>query len=299
MVVDALINAAFGPYILRERLGQGGVASVYRAEHRDDRSSLAVKVLHQHLVEHKEQVKALRTEFDILSSLGHNGLPAARRFGAVSGRPAFAMELIKGQAVHLLLAERQRFDVMGTLLAAVSIVAHLHKSGIIHNDIKLENLILTPQGRVALIDFGNARKRKRGLLRRLLPPARGGKAIFGTASYLAPELILGNEASTASDCYALGVCAHWLLAGSPPFSATRRTKMLNNAVRQDAESLLIRLPGLPSPLAAAFDRCLAKDPDDRPHDAIELRQTLAACFNTGLSPADVTALVHHLGVCQG
>ena len=294
MVVDSLINASFGPYILREHLGQGGVASVYRAEHRDDRSGLAVKVLHQHLGEHKDQVKALRREFDLLSTLAHSGLPAARRFGAVNGRPAFAMELISGSAVHLLLAERRRFDVMGTLLAVVSIVAHLHKNGIIHNDIKLENLILTPQGRVVLIDFGNARKRKRRLLGRLLPPVRGGKAVFGTASYLAPELILGSEPSPASDCYALGVCAHWLLAGSPPFSATRRTKMLNHAVRQDAESLLVRLPGLPAPLSTTLDPCLAKNPDDRPTDAIALRQALTACFSAGLTPADITALVHRL-----
>jgi eukaryotic-like serine/threonine-protein kinase len=151
----------------------------------------------------------------------------------------------------------------------VEITAYLHSKQIVHNDLKLENVILGPNGKISLVDFGNARRQqKKGLIARMF--ARK-EPIFGTPTYLAPELIAGEgEPSYRSDLYSLGVCCFILLTGEPPFVFDRKSARLRAAVNQAAPSLASRKTGLSPVFVKLVDACLSKDPSMRPEDAQRL-----------------------------
>ena len=288
MPTNPLINTAMGSYHIVELISKGGVAEVFRAEHTTDRSEIAIKVMRPDRAGDKEQVKAFEAEFAFLQQLSHPGIPNARRLGDIQGRRAMAMDYVPGKTLHQMRVSETKFDRVGALLALVQIVAHIHGQDIIHNDLKLENCILQPTGRVSLVDFGNARSAKGGgFLSRLFGRKR---PIFGTASYIAPEVVTGGEPTMASDCYSIGVCAHIILNGEPPFNDPRQSARLRRAVKEQAPRICDRVPRLPKELGDLIDRCVEKDPDRRPVSAQVLKAKLKDHFGSGMhmSPAQLT-----------
>lgn len=285
MSADSLIHSQFGPWRLLERVGAGGVAEVFRAEHHEDRSMVAIKVMRAEWASDKEKLVSFAQEVELLGELDHPSLPKLRRSGELRGRACCAMDLIQGKPLHAVVADNKPIDVVGALLAAISVTAYLHRNKVVHNDLKLENMLLQRSGRLSLVDFGNARRRRNGtgkFFRKLFKPKPA--AVFGTASYLAPELLRGEQPTYQSDVYALGVCAHMLFTGEPPFNDPRRTNRLKQAVKQQAPSLRDRISQLPNSFIDTLDRCLAKDPGDRPEDAASLRHHLKAHFGSGGYP---------------
>lgn len=287
MPSSELIHVALGPYHIVELISAGGVAEVFRAEHTDDRRSMAIKVMRRERAVDKEQVKAFEAEYAFLERMDHPGIPAVKRFGELMGRPAMLMDYVPGRTLHQLKQLDERFDRVGAFIALVNIVSYIHRQQVVHNDIKLENAILQPGGRLALVDFGNARNAGGGFLSRLL---RRKRQLFGTASYLAPELLKGDEPSACSDVYALGVCAHILFTGEPPFNDPRQSARLRRAVKEQAPKICERVPRMPKQLGDLIDRCVIKDPAQRPQDAQVLRAALKDHFGSGLhpSPAQLT-----------
>src|SRR5580658_4953947 len=100
---DAFINAAFGPYLLREMISGGGIAEVYRATHQEDQRSVAVKMMRPEMQQDKGHLTCFKDEFAFLQRLSHEALPVARRFGEIRGRAAFAMDLIPGEPLHVVI----------------------------------------------------------------------------------------------------------------------------------------------------------------------------------------------------
>jgi len=287
-MAEKLAHKILGPFHLAEQIGQGGVSEVYRAFHSDTRKEVAVKVMHEAKAGDKQQRDAFRAEFELLQSLEHPGLPKAYRLGAIQDRPAMAIEYIGGRTLYALRGEEVHFDRVGAMLAMIHIVAHLHQNDVVHNDLKPENFILQESGRLCLIDFGNARRVcKPGLLGRFF---KKKQKLFGTPSYLAPELITGGEADFRSDCYALGIAVFFLLTGETPFGGDRRTIVLNRAVKQDAASVCDLVPRLPKSLGKVIDSCMLKDPDRRPPDAVALKTLVRGQFGSGFhaSPMDLS-----------
>lgn len=275
MPASRLINQVIGPYHLVESLARGGVSDVFRATHVDDGRPAAVKVMRADQSGDRQQVKAFEAEFDLLRWLDHPSLPAGLRAGRIQDRPAMVMAYFPGLPLHRRCAEQRPFDRVGCFLALVGVVAYLHRNGVIHNDLKLENVILRDDGRLGLVDFGNAQQQRGGALWRRLFRSR---AVFGTASYIAPELAQGGRASGASDCYALGVCAHMLLIGRGLFSGRQAAVRVKRAVEEIPPRICHRIDALPPSLGAVIDACVAKDPAARPADAGELRRRLQAVF---------------------
>lgn len=287
MPLGDLINKRLGSWQLIELLGAGGAAEVYRARHTADGSACAVKVLRSELASDKAQKAALTREHELLVRLEHPGIPRARRLEQLDGRLAMTMDLVEGQPLHLLVQQGRRFDRIGVLLALCGIAGYLHDQGLVHNDLKPENLILSADGKLRLLDFGNAQEARGGLLGRLLGR---GKLTVGTTGYLAPELITGTRPSPASDCYAIGICAYHLLAGEVPFaSGVRQAVRLHRTLTEDIPSLAKRVPALPPRLAKVVDSCLIKDPTLRPQHASELRGLIRACFGPDLA-SEIAAL---------
>ena len=265
-----LANSVLGPYVLRDLIGAGGVAEVFRAHHRDgDGREYAVKVMRPERAAEKQQVKDFLEEFDTLSNLKHRSIPIARRQGEVGGTPAFVMDLIPGRNLAELQAKGVSFPGVQALAELCDVASYLHKQDIIHNDLKLDNCILRPDNSLAVVDFGSVRyPRRTSLVERLFK--RQATTIFGTATYLAPELIEGKRPTFRSDVYALGVCAFLLLTGQPPFKEARQSGKLRANLNAAPPSIGSRLPGIHTAVAEIIDRCLAKNPEDRPMSASEV-----------------------------
>lgn len=275
-MAKSLTNLALGPFTLREMIGSGGIAEVYRADHRDDTGregakQYAVKVMRPERAVEKQQVKNFLEEYDTLQNLKHPGIPIVRRQGEVDGRPAFVMDLVPGNNLALMQADTKSFPGVRCLAELCTIAAFLHQQDIIHNDLKLENCMLRPDGSLVLLDFGSVRyPRRTSLIERLLPKMVP-KMIFGTATYLAPELIQGKRPTFRTDVYALGVCAFYLLTGRPPFEEARQSGRLRANLNAPPPSLATRLPSVHPTVAAIIDRCLSKDPEARPAAATEVQ----------------------------
>jgi serine/threonine protein kinase len=261
-MAETLINQSVGPYVVREPISAGGVAEVFRVQHRTDHSVLALKVLRPERQAEKHHLKAFNDEFDLLSRLDHPGIPKARRREEIKGRACILMDFVPGQTLHALQSHAGRFDAITAFLQLTGITAYLHREGVVHNDLKLENAILRPDGSLALVDFGNARiGQKKGIFARLLGKR---EPTFGTPTYLAPELISGEGSpSFRSDCYSLAVCCFILLSGEPPFNYDRKSARLRAAVNQAAPTLRGRVPSVSSSFSKLVDTCLAKDPAQR------------------------------------
>ncbi|MFW5698841.1 MAG: serine/threonine protein kinase [Planctomycetota bacterium] len=274
-----LVGSFFKAWRLNELIGAGGDAEVYRGVRADTNARCAVKVLTPKAAANKDQVKAFAKEIAILGGLEHSGFPRLFAEGTVQDRPCFSMQLIEGGSLRYFLDTGRAFDRIGCLMSGAALVAQLHGAAVIHGDVKLENFLLPDDGRLRLIDFGNAR-------------STGGTAIFkrmmrgpvrGTPSYLAPELIKGKPPSYGSDVYAFGVAAWYLLAEKSPFTGTK-AEILSQAVRCQAPGIKRAQPLLPLGLARIIDRCLMRDPDMRFTDCAEVATALKLFFRQPESP---------------
>lgn len=272
-----LTNASFANLILRECVGVGGAAEVWRAEHKDDHRPYAVKVLKADRAREKHHLRAFLREIEVMGEIKHPAIPVLRNHGQIEGLPAFAMDYVPGYNLAIMLGKGARFPSLRALVELVEAIAYLHRNDIVHNDIKLENAIWRwdgkNPGRLILVDFGNIRK-----IGKLSPISsffyRSPSKIFGTASYLAPELIEGKKATKLTDIYAVGVCAFILLSGKLPFdrAATESSRIRANA-KVAPPNICLRLKGVPPPVGKIIDDCLAKDPAARTAD---IEQVLGA-----------------------
>ena len=263
MASTQFINQAFGPYVLRELIGGGGTAEVWRAEHHVDHRAMAVKILRAERMRERFHVRAFVKEQETLGELSHPGIPRLRHQGDILGRPAFALDFIPGPT----LAEASKHKELlreRALLELCDIVGYLHEREIIHNDLKLENTIWNTSTKgVTLIDFGSIRRL--GTVREITAMIfREPPQVFNTATYVAPELLTGGKATRASDVYSLGVCAFILLTGQPPFHDKSQSAKLRAHACAKPPSISDRLPSSPRPLARVIDDCLAKQAIERP-----------------------------------
>ena len=268
-MAKTLANQTLGRFTLREIIGAGGIAEVYRADHRDDERPYAVKVMRPERAAEKNQVKNFLEEFDTIQTLKHPSIPVARCQGEIEGRPAFVMDLVAGANLATLHGQAKPFPGVQALLQLCAVADYLHQQDIIHNDLKLENCILRPDGHLVLVDYGSVRyPRRTSFLQRFFnkPTAQ----IFGTATYLAPELIRGERPTFRTDVYALGVCAFFMLSGKPPFEVARQSGRLKANLKAAPPSITQRVPDIHPGVASILDACLAKDPEKRPMAASEV-----------------------------
>ena len=263
-----LVNKSFGNMVLRECIGMGGAAEVWRAERVSDHQPFAIKVLRPERAEDKYIVRCFEREIEALGDLKHPAIPALRGKGTVEGLPAFAMDYVPGTNLAVLMGKGSVFPALKALTTLVEVTAFLHEQEMVHNDIKLDNAVLSNDGsgRLWLVDFGNIRR-----VGRFNPLSalffRSPVKVFGTATYLAPELLSGKKATKQSDIYALGVCCFILLSGKPPYaSAATQSSRLRANQRADPAAIGGRVRGIPPGAAQVIDDCLAKEPGDRPKD---------------------------------
>ncbi len=265
-----------GPYKIRSRLGRGGMGAVYEAEESGTGRLVAVKTLAAHLGDDPGLRRRFDAEIETLKALRHPGIVQLLAFGEEDGVPYFAMELVPGKSLEQELRGGRLFTWRETVALGLEIVRALksaHDHGVVHRDLKPANLLLldTPTAGVTvkLADFGIAR---------LFGDAGQTMAgtVVGTAEFMAPEQAAGKAVDHRADLYALGLVMFAMLTGRPPFHGADVTRVLERQRREAPPRVATRVPTVPPDLDLLIDRLLAKDPADRPANALAVGRVLTA-----------------------
>lgn len=267
---DEFLGKLLKDYWLVERLGQGGMATVYRAT-KDREEMLAIKLVHPHVASSPEFPTRFRREVTIGSELVHPNIVTVHEAGLEGGRYFIALEYVEGKDLRsvmkddgLPLGEAKKY-----LIPVFEAVSFAHEKGIIHRDLKPDNVLVTKEGKVKLSDFGLARSHNFSTV-----TATG--SIMGTPGYMAPELIQGQGLQAASDQYALGVLAYEVLTGRLPFDGDDPMAIIMQhltAPPPPAHSLRTELN---AQVDEFLQRMLAKDPEARFADVRAACQALQA-----------------------
>jgi serine/threonine-protein kinase len=249
-----------GRYTVDEVIGTGGMSTVYKARDRQLERVVALKVLHPHFGEDTEHVARFRHEARAVAQLSHPNVVTVIDRGQSDGRQFIVFEYVEGESLKQLVGRRGPLPVREAVGLAVQVadgLAFAHAHGIVHRDVKPQNVLVDGEGRAMVTDFGIARS---------LDAERGvtlAGTVLGTSSYFSPEQASGSEVTTATDVYSLGVVLFELLTGDVPFAGDNPVALAMQHLNDAPPSLRERRPDVPLRLAAAIDRALAKRPADR------------------------------------
>ena len=251
-------------------LGSGGMGQVYLARDTQLHRTVAIKLVDPRRQSPQDLVREAR----LAASLDHPAICTIHGVDYLGEEPFLVMEHVKGKPLSKVIRGRRSMSVTTALDFArqiVAAVAHAHDRGVIHGDLKSSNIMVGPDGRVTILDFGLAR-RAGGAAREIETtrpsPASGAS---GTVPYMAPELIRGRQPTVQSDIWALGVLLFEMVAGRRPFAGGTPYEMASNILvnqRTRMESLV------QGPIRVVIDRCLSIDPAGRYQSARELASAL-------------------------
>ncbi|HKJ35673.1 MAG TPA: protein kinase [Solirubrobacterales bacterium] len=277
-------------YSLADRLGSGGMSTVYKATDEVLERTVAVKVLAEHLSDDEKFVARFRREALAVAKLVHPNIVQVYDTGVDGGRHFIVMEYVEGRSGAQLLQRQGSLDPETSVAIAVDACAGLdyaHRQGIVHRDVKPGNLMViggpaTPAGSddgmtVKLADFGIARAAEQTRLTQV-------GSVVGTAAYLSPEQSRGEEATGISDVYSLGVVTYQLLTGRLPYEGNSLAEL---AIRRENERPLPPTsyePEVPEALSAAILRALENEPEARYSDALAYGAALEDGLE-GIAPA--------------
>lgn len=252
---DALAGKTLDEYSIQYRLGRGGMAIVYKAEHVETGEQVALKMMSHRLVYDASALELFQREASIIERFHHPNIVQMKgRFKAF--RSFFiVMEFCPGVALDEVVHDQGhiRPDPFRSIIGQIaSALKYAHQQGIVHRDIKPSNIMLTPDGRVKLMDFGLA-KPVSG------EASRSRRLIAGTPRYMAPEQFLGRTVDTRADLFALGITAYKLLTGKNLI----RPRTLSGIERQHATWQVPDLSEFPQDIADVVSRCLQGNPEDR------------------------------------
>lgn len=271
-----------GRYRITGRIASGGMATVYQAlDERLDRS-VAIKVMHAQLAQgpHRDEyVARFHREARSAAALASPHIVQVYDTGEWRGREFLVMEYVHGVTLRSEMERRGVFDVRSALRIVAETLdglAAAHRAGLVHRDVKPENILINDRGRIQITDFGLAKAVDQATL-----SATG--MLLGTASYLAPELIERNEATPQGDLYAVGIMAWEMLAGDVPFVSDNPVTLVFRHVHEDVPTLASICTGIDPALSAYVAHLTDRDRSLRPPDAdaaLEELRRMAA----GLSP---------------
>jgi serine/threonine-protein kinase len=265
-----------GRYVIEEVIGEGGMASVYRARHKLVDRPVAVKIMNPMLASDAIVRERFRREARSAQKLAHpNIIEIYDQGDTEDGTCYIVMELLTGESLAQVI-QRGPLDVDRAIHVMIQMargIARAHDLEIIHRDLKPENIFLSRRedgsDLVKLLDFGIARSRQDSRL-------TGQGELFGTPQYMAPERIMGNDTGGSSDIYALGVVFYEMLMGELPFNAPDVSTFFMKHMKEPAPSLRDRNQRVPEALDALVRKMLEKDPKDRPGDAHRVHAELLA-----------------------
>ena len=262
-----LRNILDGRYVLAESLGSGGMAEVYLAHDEVLDRDVALKVLRSQYVRDEEFAERFRREARSAARLSHpNIVQVYDRGETEDGTCYIAMEYVSGGTLKKRIEEKGPFESRKAAAVAAQIADALgeaHEHGVIHRDIKPQNVLVTSSGDLKVTDFGIARAASAVTI-------SVTNAVFGTAGYISPEQALGESVSPASDLYSLGVILYEMLTGELPYTADNPMAVCMKHVTEPLRPPKELNPAIPEAMNALVVKLLAKDPADRYGSAADL-----------------------------
>ncbi|MBS2022159.1 MAG: serine/threonine protein kinase [Deltaproteobacteria bacterium] len=265
-----------GRFTLMEPLGQGGLAEVWSALDAQTGQVVALKALHAHLCSDEKLVDRFRRELSITRGLDHAHIVRVFELHEDGGRPLLTMELLQGRTLATRMTEGRvpRQEAVRVAQAVLQALETAHRAGVVHRDVKPQNIFLTNDGGVKLLDFGLARVA--GWVR-----LTAQSTVLGTPGYLAPETLEGKSADARADLYAMGAVLHELLSGKPAFESADPLAVLRKK-REAPPSPKAVDPAVSAADDALVRRLLEPDPERR---FLEATQVLRALSGEETAPA--------------
>jgi eukaryotic-like serine/threonine-protein kinase len=259
-------------YELKEAVGTGGMSTVYCAFDTLLERNVALKILHDQYGEDEEYVERFRREARAVAQLSHPNIVTVIDRGEENGKQFIVFELVEGENLKELVGRGGPLPVRRVLELGLEVgraLAFAHAQGLIHRDVKPQNVLLNGHGRAKVTDFGIVRS-----LDAVGHTETG--TVLGTSHYIAPEQARGERVDAQTDVYSFGVVLHELLAGDVPYSGDNFLSVAMKHVNDPIPSVLDSRPDTPLRLASLIERCLAKQPADRPASMDEVIDELEA-----------------------
>src|SRR3954449_6656403 len=291
-VIGTLISER---YRLDEKIGSGGMSSVYRAFDPTLERWVAIKLMHRDISDDPDQLERFRREARTVARLNHPHVVTVIDAGEDEGNPYIVFEYVEGETLKDRIKRCGRLPVAEAVAYAIEIARALeaaHAQRLVHRDVKPQNVLIDGEGRAKVTDFGIARSLEgQGLT------ATG--RVLGTTDYVSPEQALGHQVDEQSDIYSLGVVLYEMLAGETPFSADTQVAVAMKHVKDPLPDVQRRRPEVSAALAAIMERATAKETrnryrtvDEMVHD---LEQVLAIeAARAGETSGEATAVLQAL-----
>ena len=269
-VTDALIGQLVdGRYRVRTRIARGGMATVYEASDERLNRPVALKVMHPDLAEDDEFVQRFIAEARSAAALSRDRtIVTVFDQGASDGIVWLALELVRGHTLRHLMVERTRLDARTALAVmdpVLTALAAAHDAGIVHRDVKPENVLIGDDGHVQVADFGLAHAVSTAAQAPRSAATRG--LLLGTVAYISPEQALGQPATQASDVYAAGVMLYEMLTGHPPHDGPTDYVIVRKHVDEDVPAPSTEVDGVPAEVDALVAMATTRSPTERFADA--------------------------------
>jgi serine/threonine protein kinase len=291
-VIGTLIG---GRFRLEEQVGSGGMSSVYRAFDPTLERHVAIKLMHRDISNDADQLERFRREARAVAQLNHPHVVTVIDAGEDDGAPFIVFEYVEGETLKDRIRRLGRLPVAEAVAYAVEIGRALecaHEHMLVHRDVKPQNVLIDPDGRAKVTDFGIARSLE----------AQGLTAtgrVLGTTDYVSPEQALGREVTAQSDIYSLGIVLYEMLTGEAPFQADTQVAVAMKHVRDPLPDVQRRRPEISAALAAVVERSTAKETKNRyatvsemVHDLEEVLAIEAA--RTGHATGEATTVLQSL-----
>jgi eukaryotic-like serine/threonine-protein kinase len=258
-------------YELIELLGKGGMAVVYRARDLMLERSVSVKVLREDYSRDPAFLDRFRQEAKAAANLSHPNIVTVHDFGLDKGQLFIVMEFIPGTDLKTLIKQRGRFtadETVPLMVQACAGIGYAHRAGLVHCDVKPQNLLVTPDMRLKVTDFGIARALS------TIHPEERSTVVWGSPQYFSPEQAEGAAPSPASDVYSLGVIMYEMLTGSLPFRATTAAELARQHLDAQPVPPHEMLPDISPALEQIVSKVLSKEPSQRYRTADQLGRVL-------------------------
>jgi len=278
---DALVGTLVdNRYLIRSKLARGGMSTVYLATDRRLERDVALKVLHPHMAGDPQFLDRLGREAKAAARLSHPHVVGVLDQGEDGPLAYLVMEYIKGHTLRDVIKDKGALTPRLALALIDPVVEGLgaaHAAGLIHRDVKPENVLIADDGRIKIGDFG---------LARAISTTTSTGALIGTVAYLSPELVMGRQADARSDIYSLGIMLYEMITGRQPFDGDVPIQVAYQHVNSTVGAPSELVPGLADELDELVQWCTANDPEQRPVDGNALLSELRH-IRTNLSDAEL------------
>jgi serine/threonine protein kinase/tetratricopeptide (TPR) repeat protein/TolB-like protein len=284
-----------GRYQILKRLGEGGMGAVYKARDHELDRLVALKVIRPELAGHPDILRRFKQELILARQVTHKNVVRIFDLGSADGRKFITMDFIPGRDLKSILVERGKLPAAEVVPIFEQICRGLeaaHVEGVVHRDLKPQNVMVDDTGRVWLMDFGLARSMEQAGMTRT-------GVLMGTPDYMSPEQARAEKVDARSDLFSLGIIVHEMLIGRLPFEADTLMAKLLQRVQQAAKPVTEIDPGIPASLGAVVSKCLERDVTKRYQTVREILDDLLGDTKTSGSSSSSGASSSASGASSG